>query len=220
MEFTLRRAVTRAKTAAMLASLIAYVVAAALLTVTPGADTLLVVRFAGGRGAAAGFAAGLGVCTGTMLWGAIVAVGVAALIVANPLIFDLLKYAGAAYLVWLGMQLLLPKPERAGVPARAPSKLGSPFASGLLTNLLNPKVGVFYLAFLPQFIPPGVAQGPFIILLAAIHASMGIAWFAILIVGIDRAAPRLRSARITGLLSKATGILFVGFGARLLLSSR
>jgi threonine/homoserine/homoserine lactone efflux protein len=65
-----------------------------------------------------------------------------------------------------------------------------------------------------------VAQGPFIILLAGIHAFMGIAWFAILIVGIDRAAPRLRSARITGLLSKATGILFVGFGARLLLSSR
>lgn len=203
----------------MFASLIAYIVAAALLTITPGADTLLVVRYAGGRGVTAGFAAALGIVAGTMVWGAIVALGVAALIVANPLLYDLLKWAGAAYLVWLGMQLLLPKADRPN-DATPPSRLGSPFASGLLTNLLNPKVGVFYLAFLPQFIPPGVAQGPFILLLAAIHGCLGLIWFAILIAGIDRAAPAMRSPRVTDALSKLTGILFVGFGARLLLSSR
>ena len=205
----------------MLASLVPYTITAALLTVTPGADTLLVVRYAGGRGARAGFAAGLGILSGVMAWGVIVAVGVAALIVANPLLFDLLKWAGAAYLVWLGLQLLLPKPEATeGRPAPPPTGLGSPFVSGLLTNLLNPKVGVFYLAFLPQFIPPGVAQGPYILLLAAIHALLGLVWFAFLIAGIDRAAPRLRSPGVSDILSKLTGILFVGFGARLLLSSR
>ena len=205
----------------MFASLIAYTVAAALLTITPGADTLLVVRHAGGRGVTAGFAAALGIVAGTMVWGAIVALGVAALIVANPLLYDLLKWAGAAYLVWLGMQLLLPKPDRPNDATTPPSsRLGSPFASGLLTNLLNPKVGVFYLAFLPQFIPPGVAQGPFILLLAAIHGCLGLIWFAMLIAGIDRAAPAMRSPRVTNALSKVTGILFVGFGTRLLLSSR
>jgi threonine/homoserine/homoserine lactone efflux protein len=204
----------------MLASLIAYTVAAALLTITPGADTLLVVRHAGGRGARAGFAAAFGVVAGTMVWGAVVALGVAALIVANPLLYEVLKWAGAFYLVWLGMQLLLPTPvPREGEPA-PPSLLQSPFANGLLTNLLNPKVGVFYLAFLPQFIPPGVAQGPFILLLAAIHGCLGLIWFAFLIAGIDRAAPAMRSPKLASLLSKVTGILFVGFGARLLLSSR
>ena len=198
-------------------SLLAYIVAATLLTITPGADTLLVVRYAG-RGKAAGFAAALGVCAGTLVWGAVVALGIAALIVANPLLYDLLKWAGAAYLVWLGIQLLVAKPSTAR--ASSPASAGSPFASGLLTNLLNPKVGVFYLAFLPQFIPAGVAQGPFILLLAAIHGLLGLIWFAFLIAGVDRAAPSLRSARVTGLLSKLTGILFVGMGARLLLSSR
>jgi threonine/homoserine/homoserine lactone efflux protein len=204
----------------MFASLIAYIVAAALLTITPGADTLLVVRYAGGRGASAGFAAGAGIIAGTMVWGAIVALGVAALIVANPLLYVLLKWGGALYLVWLGMQLLLPKPDTAIDAPVAASRLGSPFASGLLTNLLNPKVGVFYLAFLPQFIPPGVAKGPFILLLAAIHGFLGLVWFAVLIVGIGQAATKLRSPRVTNTLSKVTGILFVGFGARLLLSNR
>ena len=205
----------------MLASLIAYTIAAALLTVTPGADTLLVVRFAGGRGARAGFAAAAGICLGTLIWGAIVAVGVAALIVASPLLFTALKWAGALYLVWLGMTLLLPKPERTSADESSPpAKSGSPFASGFLTNLLNPKVGVFYLAFLPQFIPAGVPQAPFILLLAAIHSTLGLIWFAILIAGVDRAAARLRQSRASDILAKLTGILFVGFGARLLLSSR
>lgn len=206
----------------MLASLIAYTIAAALLTVTPGADTLLVVRYAGGRGARAGFAAAAGICLGTLVWGAIVAVGVAALIVANPLLFNLLKWAGAAYLVWLGLTMLLPKnrdsPQLAN--ADSPPFSGSPFASGLLTNLLNPKVGVFYLAFLPQFIPDGVPQVPFILLLAAIHSLLGILWFALIIAGVNRAADRLRQSRANDILAKLTGILFVGFGARLLLSDR
>ena len=205
----------------MLASLIAYTVAAALLTITPGADTLLVVRYAGSRGRRAGFSAAAGVCLGTLIWGAIVAVGVAALIVASPVLFTLLKWAGAAYLVWLGMTLLLPKVDQptAGAAPVQP-RTGSPFASGLLTNLLNPKVGVFYLAFLPQFIPPGVPQAAFILLLAAIHSTLGLIWFAILIAGVDRAATRLRQSRVSDILAKVTGILFVGFGARLLLSSR
>jgi len=205
----------------MLASLIAYTIAAALLTITPGADTLLVVRYAGGRGGRAGLGAAAGVCLGTLVWGVIVAVGVAALIVASPLLFTLLKWAGAAYLVWLGMTLLLPKPDRPGADTSpSPLKAGSPFASGLLTNLLNPKVGVFYLAFLPQFIPPGVPQAPFILLLAAIHSTLGLIWFAILIAGVDRAATRLRNSRASDILARFTGILFVGFGARLLFSSR
>lgn len=206
---------------AMLASLIAYSVAAALLTITPGADTLLVVRFAGGQGRRAGSAAAAGICLGTLLWGAIVAIGVAAIIIASPILFNLLKWAGAAYLIWLGMTLLLPRPARPDSPSPTlPASIGNPFAVGLLTNLLNPKVGVFYLAFLPQFIPPDVPHAAFILLLAGIHSLLGLVWFAILILGVNHAAGRFRQSRASRWLAKATGVLFVGFGARLLLSSR
>jgi RhtB (resistance to homoserine/threonine) family protein len=202
----------------MLAILIAYTLAATLLTITPGADTLLVIRYAGSAGKKSGFAAAAGVCLGTLVWGAIVAVGVAALIVASPFLFTLLKWAGAAYLVWLGIQLFRSKPASGEQTPAA--RATNPFASGLLTNLLNPKVGVFYLAFLPQFIPPGVAQAPFILLLAAIHSLLGLIWFAVLIAGTDRLADRLRNSRISDLLAKVAGLLFIGFGARLLLTSR
>ena len=173
----------------MLASLLAFTLAAALLTITPGADTLLVVRFAAGRGRAAGLAAAAGVLSGVLVWGAIVAVGVAALIVASPMLFRTLQWAGAAYLIWLGLQLLLPK--RSADTAQPAAGTGNPFLSGLLTNLLNPKVGVFYLAFLPPFIPAGAPHGPFIFLLAAIHALLGLLWFLLLIGGVGQAATKL-----------------------------
>ena len=201
----------------MLASLLAFTMAAALLTVTPGADTLLVLRFAAGRGRSAGIAAAAGILTGVLIWGAIVAIGVAALIVASPWLFRAIQWAGAAYLIWLGIQLLRP----ARTPAQPSSpQPGSPFLSGLLTNLLNPKVGVFYLAFLPPFIPAGVPNGPFIFLLAAIHALLGLLWFLILIAGVGRAATRFTGGALSNIFAKATGVLFVGFGARLLVSSR
>ena len=202
----------------MIASLLAFTLAAALLTITPGADTLLVVRFAAGRGRAAGLAAAAGILSGVLVWGAIVAAGVAALIVASPTLFRALQWAGAAYLIWLGLQLLLPKRGTALHQPAAGS--GSPFLSGLLTNLLNPKVGVFYLAFLPPFIPPGAPHAPFIFLLASIHAFLGLLWFLLLIGGVGEAASRLSGSRLSGWLARLTGLLFVGFGARLLLSNR
>jgi threonine/homoserine/homoserine lactone efflux protein len=202
----------------MLANLVAFTLAAALLTLTPGADTLLVVRFAAGRGRAAGLAAAGGILTGVLAWGAIVAIGVAALIVASPWLFSAIQLAGAAYLIWLGLQLLLPKAQPA--PTTSAPDSASPFLAGLLTNLLNPKVGVFYLAFLPPFIPPGVPKGPFIFLLAAIHALLGLLWFLVLIVAVGRASERFADSRLSTVLARLTGLLFVGFGARLVLSSR
>ena len=203
----------------MLASLVAFTLTAGLLTITPGADTLLVLRFAAGRGPRAGIASAAGILTGVLVWGAIVALGVAALIVASPWLFRAIQLGGAAYLIWLGLQLLLPW-RRPAHTAASTQRSGSPFLSGLLTNLLNPKVGVFYLAFLPPFIPPGAPHGPYIFLLAAIHALLGLVWFLALIAGVGRASDRLANTRIAGFLAKLTGLLFVGFGAKLVLSSR
>jgi threonine/homoserine/homoserine lactone efflux protein len=134
------------------------------------------------------------------------------------MLFRALQWAGSAYLIWLGLQLLLPKHKSSA--AQPSAGTGSPFLSGLLTNLLNPKVGVFYLAFLPPFIPPGAPHGPFIFLLASIHAFLGLLWFLLLIGGVGQAAARLSGSHLSEWLAKLTGLLFVGFGARLLLSSR
>ena len=105
----------------------------------------------------------------------------------------MLKWAGAAYLAWLGVGLIL-KPRIAVRPGGAPApRRGNWWLRGLLTNLLNPKVGVFYVSFLPQFVPAHVAAAPFIFLLAVIHAVLGLLWFAALIAG-DDAAEALAAA--------------------------
>src|SRR5687767_1909404 len=129
-------------------SLIAFTVAAALLTVTPGLDTALVLRTAAAEGPRRATLATLGIATGCLIWGALVALGLGALLAASQLAFTVLKWVGAAYLVWLGIGMIL-KPRQTFDAGQAQPSAGS-FRRGLLTNLLNPKVGVFYVSFLPQ----------------------------------------------------------------------
>ncbi|HEV7383869.1 MAG TPA: LysE family translocator, partial [Phenylobacterium sp.] len=148
-------------------ALSAYVVAAGVLTLTPGLDTALVLRTAAVEGPKRAGLAALGIIGGCLVWGAAVALGLGALLAASSLAFTVLKWAGAAYLVWLGLNLILKPRDKFELSNGAPSA-GGDFIwmrRGLLTNLLNPKVGVFYISFLPQFLPTGVAPAPFIFLL-------------------------------------------------------
>lgn len=201
----------------LLPSLIAFTLAAALLTVTPGLDTALVLRTAGVEGARRAFSAGLGICLGCLVWGAVVALGLGMLLAASELAYTILKWAGAAYLLWLGVQLILSKRDdfaSAGAPAAHATSLAW-FSRGLLTNLLNPKVGIFYVSFLPQFVPAGANVPLITLLLAAIHAALGLAWFALLIAATRPLAGALRRPRVIRTLDRLTGGLFILFGARL-----
>jgi threonine/homoserine/homoserine lactone efflux protein len=204
-------------------ALIAFALAAGLLTLTPGLDTALVLRTAAVEGPKRAAFAGLGVVAGCLAWGGAVALGLGALIAASRLAFDLLRWAGAAYLVWLGIGLLLRPRDRFDVAAAGAAAAGDDLAwmrRGLFTNLLNPKVGVFYVSFLPQFLPAGVAPAPFIFLLAALHAAMGLAWFAVLIAATRPLAGVLRRAAVVRWLDRITGGVFLGFGLRLALQPR
>ena len=166
--------------------------------------------------------AAVGIITGCLVWGAAVALGLGALLAASKLAFTVLKWAGAAYLVWLGLNLILKPRSAFDLAAGAPSAQGD-FAwmrRGLLTNLLNPKVGVFYISFLPQFLPAGVAAAPFIFLLAAIHAALGLAWSACLIGATRPIAGALRKTSVVRWLDRLTGGVFLGFGVRLALERR
>lgn len=204
------------------ASLLAFCAVAALLTVTPGLDTALVLRTSASEGARPALSAGLGICLGCLAWAAIVALGLGALLAASELAYGVLRWVGAAYLIQLGGKLLL-KPRRAfeGPDAESERRGASAWlARGFLTNILNPKVGVFYVSFLPQFVPAGAPVGPFIMLLGAIHALMNLLWCALLVVATRPVARALRRPGVIAWLDRLTGVVFVAFGARLALESR
>ncbi len=202
------------------ASLAAYIAAASLLTIAPGLDTALVLRTAATYGPRRAGQAGLGIAVGCFAWATLVAFGVGALLNASEIAYTALRWIGAAYLVWMGCRMLR-NPRRDFSPAANGNQhTGAAFATGLLTNLLNPKVGVFYVSFLPQFVPRGVSVGPYIVLLGAIHALLGLLWFACLILATRPVVRFLRQPRVVQACDRVTGGMFVAFGIGLALQSR
>jgi threonine/homoserine/homoserine lactone efflux protein len=203
-----------------------FAVLAILLTIIPGLDTVLVLRGAlsGGRGYA--FATAFGISAGALVWGAAAAVGVAALLTASTLAYDSLRIAGALYMLWLGARLLWAAVRHTDAPsltldgAQASGALVSGWRSGFLTNLLNPKVGAFYVAVLPQFIPPGTSPLGMGVLLALVHDLLSLVWFTAIIftaATMRRALSRRTPQRVV---DGVTGTALVGFGLKLGLSSR
>jgi RhtB (resistance to homoserine/threonine) family protein len=142
--------------------LILFVVAGLLLNLTPGPDVLYIVTNSLRSGAKAGVVAGLGITAGCFVHIFAAALGVSALLAASATAFTVLKWAGAAYLMWMGVKLLIARAPQAGpdLAAIARSQPALPlrgvFMGGFWTNVLNPKVAIFFLAFVPQFIPAGV----------------------------------------------------------------
>jgi threonine/homoserine/homoserine lactone efflux protein len=205
-------------------ALLAFSVAAALLTITPGLDTALVLRTAAVEGPRRAALAAFGIVVGCLAWGAAVALGLGVLLSASQLAFSVLKWAGAAYLVWLGIGLILKPRQRFDLSVAGGSAGGGDLTwlrRGLLTNLLNPKVGVFYVSFLPQFLPAGGAPAsPFIFLLAVLHGLMTLAWFAALVAATRPLAGALQRAAVVRWLDRLTGGVFLGFGVRLALERR
>jgi threonine/homoserine/homoserine lactone efflux protein len=196
----------------VLTSLAAYVAAASLLTVTPGLDTALVLRTAAGGSPRQAALAGLGIATGCFLWAALVALGLGALLAASQSAYTLLRWIGAGYLLWVGYKMLR-------YPRRAFSAAGqcgeahrAAFVTGALTNLLNPKIGVFYVSFLPQFVPSNVSVAPYILLLGAIHALLGLIWFACLITATRPISAFLQRPVVVRACDRFTGGAFVAFG--------
>jgi threonine/homoserine/homoserine lactone efflux protein len=195
-----------------------FVAAALLLNVTPGPDMLFVAGSAAARGTRAGLAAALGVGAGCLLHVALAAVGVGALLAASPAAFDALRWLGAGYLVWAGIGLWRARAASSDEPA-VPSGT-SVFWQGALTNALNPKVVLFFVAFLPQFIAPGAERAWAGMLVLGLLFDVGgtavnlaVAWAA------GRARERLRfGSRALILMQRAVGALFVGLGLRLALS--
>jgi threonine/homoserine/homoserine lactone efflux protein len=198
------------------ALLIAFLVAASILTITPGVDTAMVLRAAAVEGKRPAISAALGICLGCLVWGAAVSLGLGAVLRASELAYTIVKFAGAAYLMWLGAKLILA--PRSTADGDALPQLGTgrdAFWRGLMTNLLNPKVGVFYVTFLPQFVPGGANVAAYSFALACIHVLLGLLWFALLIAATAPLGKALRQPRMVKLLDRLTGGIFMAFGVKL-----
>jgi RhtB (resistance to homoserine/threonine) family protein len=197
--------------------LYAFIGVAALLTILPGADMALVTRNVLAVGRQRAMLTIVGICSGCIIHATASALGLSAILATSATAFNVVKTIGAAYLVWIGIQSIRDAtapaaPQAAETNARA--RLG-PFLQGFLTNILNPKVAVFYLTFLPQFISPGTPVLQRSLLLASIHIAMGFVWLTAYAWFVDRIGAVLTRPRVKAWLERVTGGLLIALGARL-----
>jgi RhtB (resistance to homoserine/threonine) family protein len=204
------------------ARVLAFTGIAAIVTLTPGADTMLVVRSAVVRGRRAGLLTVLGIGSGLFIHATLSALGLSVVLVRSARIFEIVKVAGALYLVFLGVQAIRSAARGAPVVERPAGATGAhrAYVEGLLTNVLNPKVAIFYLAFLPQFIGPGDPVLAKSILLASIHFLEGLVWLSLVTLFVARLRPVLAQPRVQRALESVTGVVFIAFGVKLAMSRR
>jgi threonine/homoserine/homoserine lactone efflux protein len=200
--------------------IIAFTVVAAIVTVIPGADMALVARSVLTRGRGAGYITSVGICTGLWVHAVASALGLSAILMASAALFSAVKLAGALYLVVLGvLSLRIAFGSRVNGLAVATAATARDarlaFVQGLLSNLLNPKVALFYLTLLPQFVRPGDPVLARSLLLAAIHVVIGLVWLIIYAYFLGRLGAMLRQPRVRRALEGVTGAVLIGLGARL-----
>lgn len=200
----------------MLQEALAFLPFAAFLAVLPGPATAMVIQSAARGGRAYALRATLGDAAGLALWAVASMLGVSALLIASEVAFTTLKVVGAIVLIAYGVAAI--RAARRGEAVNAPDiRLGA-FRMGLVTALSNPKVGLFYIALLPQFVPPGTAVLPATLLLAGIQISLSCAWYWILASAVGRAREAFVKRRAH--IQAATGALMIGFGLKVLADQR
>ena len=192
----------------MTAILIPYLIAITLLTLTPGLDTTLIIRTATLEGKSKAFQAALGISLGCIAWGIVVACGLGALLMASDLAFNILKWMGAAYLAWLGLNMILkPRSQLAAIQESNSNRSTSEnwFIKGFFGNLLNPKVGIFYISFLPQFIPAQASAVTWVMGLVMIHVVIGVLWSSLLILAMQPLSRYLKQPKFVKYMDRITG---------------
>jgi len=199
--------------------LLAFVAVSVAVIVIPGPDMALVARNVLRHGRAAGFATSAGICAGTIGWAVAAALGVATILASSAVAFTALKLAGAAYLIYLGITTL-----RARDPSTATGANGRPdlpwhraFLQGALSALLNPKLGVFFLTLLPQFIAPGDPPAVRALQLAVVFDLIGLVWLMTYTAMLGALGTALGRPGPRRLMRWLTGTILVGFGARVAL---
>ncbi|MEO0636160.1 MAG: LysE family translocator [Pseudomonadota bacterium] len=202
-----------------LQSLTTFAFVAALLVMSPGPNGLLVAKTVATQSPSAGFANIAGFVAAFCLQGALSIMGVAALLVQSAQLFTAFKLLGAAYLIYLGVRALIDATksvESKPTPSTSSIKRNrNAFLEGFLTNALNPKTAMFYLAAFPQFIPAGSGAWVAAASLVAVHCALNAIWFSGMIAVLSRVGPRVAKPLTQRLLKSFTGAIFIAFGVKL-----
>ncbi|WP_299840579.1 LysE family translocator [uncultured Paracoccus sp.] len=203
-----------------LTQILTFASVTALLVMSPGPNGLLIAKTVPISGRAAGFANIAGFIAAFFVHGTLSILGISAILMASATAFAFIKLLGAAYLIWIGVKALIGAWRGGKLPrevqaARRPRSLHRAFVEGFLTNALNPKVSMFYLAAFPQFIAASHAGIGSAYLLVVIHSLINALWFGWMVLMFARLGRFSRSARMQRWLKGVTGVVFIGFGLKL-----
>jgi threonine/homoserine/homoserine lactone efflux protein len=212
----------------MFAALLGFALASTFLILAPGPDSLLVMRNTLRSGHRAGLVTAAGTLTGLMIWAIAAALGLSALLQASRVGYEIVRFTGAAYLIWLGISTLgpfrirhhPPADHESTKPARPATGLRRAYLNGLASNLVNPKIGVFFIAFLPGFIPAGQPTGALSFALGLFFVIETGLWLATVVWMVNHGIGWLRRSGIQRWLERAAGVVLIGFGVRLAVESR
>ena len=205
----------------MLQDLAGFAVVAGLLTMLPGIDTAQVLRAATLSGTRAAYATVAGIIAGVFAWGIAAALGISALLTASRVAYDVVRWIGAAYLLYLGVRILWDSRHiqtgttAPGSATKATWGFGATFSRAAIITLTNPKNGLFYVAMLPQFLPAELPPAIGGIMLAAIHNVECLLWFSLLIWSTHRARAFFERPRVQAWMERVSGTALIGFGLRL-----
>lgn len=198
-----------------------FLVAITLLTMSPGVDTIIVMRNSAVAGYQKGLLTSLGICLGLFGHATVSALGLSVILLGSASLFTALKLAGAAYLIYLGYQSLRSAARPTGLVVTADGMSGlshmAAFRQGLLSNVLNPKPIIFYMAFLPQFINPEYSAVQQSLFMAFMHFTIAMIWQASLAILVHRAKTWLAKPQVSRVIDGLSGTLLLGFGTRLAL---
>lgn len=200
--------------------IVTFVLIASLLVMSPGPNGVLIAKTVPTSGRSAGFANVAGFVTAFYLHGALSILGISVILVQSAIAFTIVKYLGAAYLCWIGIKALMAAFQGVGAPSRvAPAgsqrTLLNAYIEGFLTNALNPKVSMFYLAAFPQFITIGETSAVAAFLLVFLHSMINLIWFGAMVLLFAKVAAVARNSNFQRWLKGVTGVVFIGFGIKL-----
>ncbi|WHY59873.1 LysE family translocator [Cytobacillus firmus] len=200
-----------------------FLILSLFVVMSPGIDTALITKRTIADGRADGYKMGLGITAGSLVHTFAAAFGLSAILMQSAAAFEVIKYAGAVYLIYLGLSsfISLKKKKNEDLETEVITDMKkSAFKQGLLSNVLNPKVAMFFLTFLPQFVKAGENAQHQLIIMGIIYTLLSISWFFLYVFFINYLREWLMSPKVQRVMDKATGVVLIGFGLKLALDKQ
>ena len=206
----------------ILNDLLTFLLLSSFVVMSPGVDTALITKRTVSEGRTSGYRMAMGITAGSLVHTFAAAFGLSAILMQSALAFEIVKYVGAIYLIYLGVSSFMTrKKQETEENLKDQIKPGqSAFKQGLLSNVLNPKVAMFFLTFLPQFVTPGSSSIQQLLVMGVIYTFLSISWFFVYVFFINYLRSWLLSAKVQRAMDRTTGLVLIGFGVKLAFSKQ